>query len=238
MSLYLHGVVRAGHRLPEGSPFRLLGLDENAVVVSARPADHGLTEQEATAHLAALCALLPGGPVLPLRIGTTAVDEAAARAAVLALGPSVLRHNLERLDGVAEMHVRLVFDEDTALRAVHTKGTFTGRGGDLTSTIAQGELIAREIVAWREKQADVILAPVSALARSVAVATAPEHTEEVRAFLVPLDRVEAVRNAVAGLGDADAVATCTGPLPAFHFLDLAPRNAQRNEDRPTSRWGW
>jgi hypothetical protein len=236
VSLYLHGVVRAGHRLPEGSPFRLLGLDENAVVVSARREDGALTEQEATAHLAALCALLPGGPVLPLRIGTTAVDEAAARAAVLALGPSVLRHNLERLDGVAEMHVRLVFDEDTALRAVHATGTFTGRVADLTSTIAQGERIAREVVAWRQKQADSILAPVSEMARAVAVAAAPEHTEEVRAFLVPLDRVEAVRNAVAGLGDV--VATCTGPLPAFHFLDLAPRNAQRHDDRSASRWGW
>lgn len=236
MSLYLHGVVRAGHRLPEGSPFRLLGLEENAVVVSVRRDDSALTEQEATAHLAGLCALLPGGPVLPLRIGTTAVDEAAARAAVLALGPSVLRHNLERLDGVVEMHVRLVFDEDTALRAVHANGTFTGRGTDLTSTIAQGELIAREIVAWRQQQADSMLAPVSALARSVALVVAPEHTEEVRAFLVPLDRVEAVRTAVAALGDA--VATCTGPLPAFHFLDLAPRNAPRLDDRPASRWGW
>ena len=77
MSLFLHGVVRAGHRLPEGSPFRLVGLDEHAVVVSDRRDDHGLTEQEATAHLAGLCALLPGGPVLPLRIGTTAVDEVA-----------------------------------------------------------------------------------------------------------------------------------------------------------------
>ena len=236
MSLFLHGVVRAGHRLPEGSPFRLLGLDEHAVVVSDRRADHGLTEQEATDHLAGLCALLPSGPVLPLRIGTTAVDEAAARAAVVALGASVLRHNLERLDGVAEMHVRLVFDEDTALRAVHAKGTFTGGGGDLTSTIAQGEQIAREIVAWRRNQVDSMLAPVTAMARSVALVDGPEHTEEIRAFLVRLDRVEAVRNAVTGLGDV--VATCAGPLPAFHFLEMAPHIAQREDPRPASRWGW
>ncbi|MCP2246124.1 GvpL/GvpF family gas vesicle protein [Lentzea aerocolonigenes] len=232
MSLFLHGVVRASHRLPECSPFRLIGLDELAVVVSDRRENRELTEEEATAHLAELCALLPGGPVLPLRIGTVAVDEAAARAAVLALRAPLLRQHLDRLDGLAEMHVRLVFDEDTALRAVHGKATFTARGADLTSTIAGGEQIAREIVAWRRSQADAVLAPVSAMARSVALLEAPEHTEELRAYLVRLDEAEGVRAAVAGLGGV--VATCTGPLPAFHFLDLAPRNAQQ----PASRWGW
>jgi hypothetical protein len=236
VSLFLHGVVRASHRLPERSRFRLIGLDELAVVVSDRRENRELTEQEATAHLAELCALLPGGPVLPLRIGTVAVDEAAARAAVLALRLPLLRQHLDRLDGLAEMHVRLVFDEDTALRAVHGKATFTARGADLTSTIARGEQIAREIVAWRRGQADSMLAPVSAMAQSVTLLEAPEHTEELRAYLVRLDQAEGVRAAVAGLGGV--VATCTGPLPAFHFLDLAPGNARQPDGQPASRWGW
>lgn len=228
MSLHLHGVVRADHRLPDGSPFRLVELEDLAVVVSDRRDDRALTEQETVAHLAGLCALLAGGPVLPLRIGTAAVDEAAARAAVLALTPQSLRHHLDQLDGMAEMHVRLVFDEDAALRAVYEKGAFTGRGADV---VAQGELIAREVVAWRRNQADALLAPVAATARAVALLDAPEHTEELRAYLVPLAQVEAVRAAVVA---ADGVtATCTGPLPAFHFLGHS-----QPEDRPASRWGW
>lgn len=226
MSLHLHGVVRARHRLPDGSPFRLIPVDDLAVVVSDH---HGeLTGQAATANLAALCALLPDGPVLPLRIGTTAVDENAARAAVLALRVPVLREHLERLDGLAEVHVRLVFDEETALRAVFDQGAFGGGGGDLVSTIAQGSQIAEKIVAWRGKQADALLAPVTTMARAVAPLDAHEHTSELRAFLISLDQLAAVRATVAGF--TGVVATCIGPLPAFHFLDLAPQ--------PTSRWGW
>lgn len=219
MSLHLHGVVRAGHRLPDGSPFRLVALEDLAVVVSDA---HALTEQEIVAQLAALCALLPGGPVLPLRLGTTAVDEAAARAAVSALTPPALRHQLDQLDGMAELHVRLEFDEDTALRAVHDQGTFTGRSAD---PVAQGELIAREIVAWRRKQADALLAPVSAAARAMVLLDTPAHTVELRAYLLPLDQIESVRATVDS-----ATATCTGPLPAYNFLDLTPQ--------PVSRWGW
>jgi hypothetical protein len=217
VSLHLHGIVRANHQLPTDTPFRLVELEDLAVVASDRREDRALTEQEAIAHLAALSALLPAGPVLPLRIGTTAVDEAAARAAALAFVVPVLRHHLDQLDGMAEMHVRLVFEEDTALRAVYDEGTFRGGGADLATTIARGELIAREIVAWRRKQADEMLAPVSAMARSVALLEAGEHTEDLRAFLVPLGQVEAVRAVVAAFGGVTA--TCAGPLPAFHFLD-------------------
>ncbi|MDT7782918.1 MAG: hypothetical protein QOF58_1337 [Pseudonocardiales bacterium] len=225
MSLFVHGVVRASHRLPDDSRFRSVALEDLAVVVSDRVESRALTDQEATAHLAGLCALLPGGPVLPLRIGTTAVDEAAARAAVLAFSVPVLRRHLDELDGLAELHVRLVFDEDTALNAVYQEGAYLG--ADLAFTIARGERIARDVVVWRRKRADVLLAPVEA--RAVALLDAGEPTEELRAFLVPLDQVEAVRAAVAAL--EGVTATCTGPLPAFHFLDLSP-------SQPASRWGW
>jgi hypothetical protein len=235
VSLHLHGIVRASHQLPAGTPFRLVELEDLAVVVSDRREDRAQTEQETIAHLTALCALLPAGPVLPLRIGTIAVDEAAARAAALAFVVPVLRYHLNQLDGMAEMHVRLVFEEDTALRAVYDEGTFRGGGADLATTIARGELIAREIVAWRRRQADEMLAPVSAMARSVALLEAGEHTEDLRAFLVPLGQVEAVRAVVAALGGVTAI--CTGPLPAFHFLDLTTQRVQGGNES-SSRWGW
>lgn len=235
MSLHLHAVVRATHQLPDGSPFRLVELEDLAVVVSEHPDGRVLTEQEAVDDLAGLCALLPGGPVVPLRIGTTAVDETAARAAVHALSVPAVRDRLNQLDGVAEMHVRLVFDEDTALRAIHDESGFTGGGTDLAATIAQGERIARQIVAWRRNQADVMLAPVTAMAIAIALLDPPEHTEEHRAFLVPLGEVETVRDMVAAIEDVTAI--CTGPLPAFHFLDVTTQQL-RHHDQPTSRWGW
>jgi hypothetical protein len=228
VSLHLHGVVRTGHRLPDGSSFRLVELEDVAVVVSERTESRALTEQEATAHLAGLCAMVPYGPVLPLRIGTTAVDEAATRAAVRALGVGVLRGHLDRLDGVAEMHVRLAFEEDVVVHAVFDEGAFTSGGADLATTITQGELVVRRIVAWCGKRADGLLAQVAATAKATAPLDAREPTEVLRAFLVPLDQVGVVRAVVAALDGVTA--TCTGPLPAFHFLDLAPATS--------SRWGW
>jgi hypothetical protein len=210
-------------------------LEDLAVVVSERRESRPLSPQEATSHLAGLCALVPHGPVLPLRFGTAAVDEDAARAAVFALDVAVLRGHLNRLDGMAEMHVRLEFDEDVALQAVYDGRSFQGGGVDLVGSIWRGELIAREIVAWRRGQADELLAPVSALAREVALLDEREHTEEHRAFLVPLNQVETVRATIAAI--AGPAATCTGPLPAFNFLD-APRRHMRSEDPPASRWGW
>jgi hypothetical protein len=221
VSLLLHGVVRAGHRLPDSSRFTLVPLEDLAVVVSDRLSDRVLSDREATAHLAGLCALLPGGPVLPLRIGTTAVDPAAARAAVLAFGLPVLRQHLDRLDGLAELHVRLAFSEDDALNAVYREVPV-----GLTSVIAQGEQIVRDVEAWRRKQADALLSSVAA--RGVVLLDSGEPAVELRALLVELDQVEVVRAAVAAL--SGVTATCIGPLPAFHFLDLAPQ--------PMSRWGW
>ncbi|MDX3661731.1 GvpL/GvpF family gas vesicle protein [Streptomyces sp. ID05-26A] len=235
MSLRLHAVVRATHRLPEDSPFRLVEVEGLAVVVSEVESGRAPTEQEATTSLAGLCALVPTGPVLPLRIGTAAPDEPSARAAALALTVPVLQGHLDRLDGLAEMHVHLVFDEEVALREVYDEVALTSRNTDMAAIVAQGEQIARKIVAWRRVQADALLAPVTALAREVALIDASGHTEERRAFLVPLEQVEDVRAAVSAV--ESVTATCVGPLPAFHFLGPATPLA-RQDSRPTSRWGW
>lgn len=50
---------------------------------------------------------------------------------------------------------------------------------------------------WRLNQPDALLEPVAAMTRAVALLDAPQPTEERRAYLVPLDQVEAVRAAVA-----------------------------------------
>jgi hypothetical protein len=237
--LHLHGVVRAAHPLPPRSPFRLVGLDDVAVAVSEAPDDAAFTEQQAAAHLGALGALVVTGPVLPLRVGTTAPDDEAARTAVAALGLPVLRGHLDRLEGLAEVHVHVEFEEEAALRAVFDEAddqrALLGGGSDLASNIRHGELIAEKLVAWRHRRADELLAPVAALARRTTRAEGLAGTEEHRAYLVPLDRVETARALVAGL--PDVAARFTGPLPAYSFLDTAPE-PDSFQARPASRWGW
>ncbi|ONI91456.1 hypothetical protein ALI22I_08930 [Saccharothrix sp. ALI-22-I] len=245
MTLHLHGVVRAAHPLPPagGWAARKIVVDDLAVVVSSLADGRSLTDQDAIAHLAGLCDLVVTGPVLPLRFGTAAADENAAAAAVHALSVPALRGHLDRLDGLAEMHVHLAFDEDLALSAVfdgdQDRQAFDGGGTDLGAHIRQGELIAQRVVVWRRQRAEALLAPVAAQAREVASVAEQEHTEERRAFLVPLHQVETVRATVAGLGDAEGVTvTCTGPLPAFSFLNATVAPEPDRFSKTTSRWGW
>jgi hypothetical protein len=239
--LHLHGVVRADHPFPQGGALRPIGLGDLAVAVSETPDGAAFTGEQAAAHVTWLSALVVNGPVLPLRLGTTVPDENAARTAVAALGPPALRGHLDRLEGLAEVHVHVAFDEESALRAVFDEADDQQallRGGtDLASNIRHGELIAHRLVAWRRRQADELLAPIAVLAQRTAPVADFVDTEERRAYLVPLDRVETARALVTGLGTVRAV--FTGPLPAYSFLDATPvAEPDPFEARPTSRWGW
>ncbi|RSM39499.1 gas vesicle protein GvpFL [Amycolatopsis balhimycina DSM 5908] len=102
MTLQLYGVVRAGHpRAP-----RTVCWEDLAMVVGEAPA-----QPDPAVHLAVVSALVEGGPVLPVRFGTVAEDEDAVRADVLAPAAGTYRADLDRLDGLAEVHVCLRFTE-------------------------------------------------------------------------------------------------------------------------------
>ncbi|MGW4520495.1 GvpL/GvpF family gas vesicle protein [Amycolatopsis sp. NPDC004378] len=112
MTLQLYGVVRSGHpRAP-----RTVRWEDLAMVV-------GEPEPDPAAHLAVVSALVEGGPVLPIRFGTVAEDEEAVRAEVLAPAAGTYRADLDRLDGLAEVHVCLRFAEPgSAWRAARSDG--------------------------------------------------------------------------------------------------------------------
>ncbi|MFC0108348.1 GvpL/GvpF family gas vesicle protein [Kibdelosporangium aridum] len=105
MRLRLHGVVRAAHPVPTG--VRLVTWEDLAVVVSEVPDDRSLGVDDAMAHLQMLCGMVTNGPVVPLRFGTFADDEAAIPVEVLKPSATTLRGHLDRLDGLVEVHVYL-----------------------------------------------------------------------------------------------------------------------------------
>ncbi|HKS46895.1 MAG TPA: GvpL/GvpF family gas vesicle protein [Amycolatopsis sp.] len=234
MRLHLHGVVRTSHPSPPGAPFRLVRAHDLAAIVSDAPSGRATTDQDALAHLEMLSRVVLDGPVVPFRLGTVAEDEDSARTDVLAQQAGLLREHLDRLDGVAEVHVYLRFSESAALRAVHEEGGWRRVAGvDLAARIRIGEQIGQRLAAWRRAKSDALLTAVSALATGEVFLGEREHLEERRAFLVALDRLEDVRKAVADLG-ADVSTEYVGPLPAYSFLD----GEVSAEKAPASRWGW
>lgn len=120
MTLQLYGVVRARHpRVP-----RRVGWEDLAMVVGDVP-----DEPDPAAHLVAVSALVEHGPVLPVRFGTMAADEETVRTEILAPAAERFRADLDRLDGLAEVHVCLRFTEpDPAWRPA--------RSSDLLAAIA------------------------------------------------------------------------------------------------------
>jgi gas vesicle protein GvpL/GvpF len=117
VTLQLYGVVRADHpRAP-----RVVCWEDLAMVVGEAPA-----EPDPAAHLAVVSALVEGGPVLPVRFGTVAEDEDLVRTEVLAPTADRYRADLDRLDGLAEVHVCLRFTEPgSAWRATRSEGLLT-----------------------------------------------------------------------------------------------------------------
>jgi hypothetical protein len=238
--LQLHGVVRAAHPLGRtGASPQVVVWEDLAAVVSPLPDGRVLDQQDGVRHLEILSALVRDGPVLPMRFGTVAAEEGLVRTEVLAPAAARLRADLDRLEGLIEVHVYLRFDENAALRAVYDEnpGQRELRGhAQLNERIRAGEIIAQRLVEWRRRRSKELLAAVSALARESTALEDGEHTDERWAFLVAQHELTAVRMAVGAL--TGVVAECVGPLPAYSFLTSSGNGEKNREPASQSRWGW
>lgn len=126
MRLRLFGIVRAGHpRAPQQ-----VAWEDLAMVVGDADRD-----VDPAAHLVAVSALVEHGPVLPVRFGTIAADEDAVRTEILAPSAERFRADLDRLDGLAEVHIGLRCGGDQAWRPA--------RGPGLPAAVSE---LARDLV--------------------------------------------------------------------------------------------
>lgn len=240
MTLNLHGVVRAGHPLPDPARFdvRLVVWEDLALVVSPLPVGRDVAGQDAAQQFAMLCEMVQRGPVVPLRWGTVAEDEQAARTEVVRPIAQHLRSELDRLDGLVEAHVYLQFDEEAALRAVASEpGRRAARqGAALTDRVKAGEAIARRVASWRRARSDDLLKPLDRFAHDVKALDDGDHLVERRAFLVRQEKLLAASQAVAAIATEEAAGRLVGPLPAFSFLRAVAKTSDDGER--ASRWGW
>src|SRR5262249_41448741 len=123
---YVYGVVRSAHRARGelygvGRPpaaVRLVSAGPLIAAVSDVEDGFVVEEADARAHVHVLIALLGGGPVIPLRLGTVAPDDDAVRAEVLDAARDELARALDALDGLVELHVDADDNEAEAIAAV------------------------------------------------------------------------------------------------------------------------
>jgi hypothetical protein len=222
MTLLLHGIVHADHPLPAG--LRAVVRDDLAVVVSdigsAEP-----TAEDARSHLDVLCGLITVGPVLPLRFASTAADDDSVRDNALSADPVAVRHELDRLTGMAEVHVQLAFDETAVLTALLAEDPALARAvTGFEATVERGRHIADRVEAWTARQAAALL---RAIADDLVRLADHDDGEQRWALLVRHDELDRLAESIGAL---PVTATAIGPLPPYNFVSLPAK--------PVSRWGF
>jgi hypothetical protein len=236
--------VAAGH---QPRVVRAAGL---AAVVSAVPLDEygeeGLRrnlndlewlEEVVRAHEGVIETVLPGGPIVPMRVCTIYNAEEHVEQMLTERKPG-FEDALARLTGRAEWGVKLTADrgrvaETARARMGHVAGATAGAGGSYLGR-KQQDLRLRD-----ELDEIVTAAAAESHARLEEWATASEllpaqrrelsgHEGEMvlnAAYLVDDDRLEGFRGVVAELehqyGGEGFAFELTGPWPAFHFTGSA-----------------
>jgi len=222
VTLLLYGIVHADHPLPAG--LRAVARDDLAVVVSdlgsAEP-----TAEDARSHLDVLCGLITTGPVLPLRFASTAADDDSVRDNALSTDPVAVRLELDRLTGMAEVHVQLTFDDTMVLGALLDEDPALAQAvTGLDATVERGRHIAGRVDAWTARQAETLLRPI---ADDLVRLADRDNGQQRWALLVRHDELDRLGDAIGAL---PVTATAIGPLPPYNFVSLPAK--------PVSRWGF
>jgi len=257
MPLHVYGVVRSARPDPSsvdgvGTPPGHIGLvrsGELAAAVSTIEADFEPRDADAVRHLEVLIALLRDGPVLPMRFGTVADDEAAVQAEILDPVTEPLCDSLDRLDGLVELRLTVVADEDVELRRLAAESrdvrqmlgsASEARDGLMAHRIAVGERLSHELEARRSVRSELISGRLGPRCVDQQLLPNVSPTTSSHAFLVRADDMTGFDRAVellfSDLGPGYEV-EYVGPLPAVDFINV---ESHKEPDRwsGTGHWGW
>jgi hypothetical protein len=240
--VYVYGVVPAGElgtlrtRGVAERPLQLVEHDGIAAVVSEFPADDiRVRRRDLHAHLRSLEDIFRETVVAPCAFGTVMASREDVERELLAGRRDELRELLRRLEGQAQMNVKVEYDEQALIEQVVREEPEVGRArervqalGDAAyyENIRLGELVAASIAVRRERDADAIAQRLAATATDW---VADSSTNELRvfkgSFLVATDRLEEFDGALESLaaeGGEQLRFESFGPLPPTAFATLGP----------------
>lgn len=237
MAVYVYSITAKDH------PLRLDGLTavggsdrelrtvtnaELSAVVSEAPEDLRPRRRDVLAHQEVQERLMADGAVLPLRFGFTAPDEEAVKA-VLEDRAVEYREQLKNLQGCAEYHLKVSWDEDSLLRRVLEENDEARRlneeirGGAASPDIPLmlGELLANEVQARQQALGAGIVEALRPFVRDD-VASAPGGQDFLSvSFLVDDSKEEmflATQLSLANQVGEECDFRLLGPLPPYSFV--------------------
>lgn len=236
MPTYIYAITGADHPMPlEGlhgvgdppSELRTVRTGRLAAVVGDAPPGLRAKRRDVMAHQNVLEALMAGGATLPMRFGLVGPGDDEVVAA-LEREADAYEERLAELDGQVEYNLKAGRDEEDLLREIMTESDEirqlnerTRAQGSHDDRIALGELVAREVTARGQREAeDVAQRLADTATRSSHAEPAPQQFLNL-SFLVPRAETEAFVAAVQKESDrrGDAYSfTLTGPLPPYSFV--------------------
>lgn len=159
------------------SALRTLRTDLLAAVVSDAPPGLRAKRRDVMAHQDVLETLMAGGATLPMRFGLVGPGDDEVTAA-LDRQADAYRDRLAELDGRVEYNLKAGREEDDLLREIMTESDDirelnerTRAHGGHDDRVALGELVAREVTARHQREAEDVAA------RLAEVATRSSHAE-------------------------------------------------------------
>lgn len=195
------------------------------------------TRRRMLAHTRVLEAAMAVAPILPMRFGLVARDIAALEALLEAHRDRIDRQ-FEAIGTQIEIGLRIGFPRDAALEAVVARDTriarerlrLAGRGAEAHfDRIDLGRRVAETLERRRTDAQRDVLRAISAHCGSVVLKLPEEDVEVLRAecLLEPEGLADLARAAEAAASACDFAPGAepririVGPVPPFHFVDLA-----------------
>lgn len=190
-------------------------------------------------HLRTVKAIAERGPALPMRFGLAAPDDSAITAD-LSASARRYRSLLDVVRGRGEFDLQLRYQNDSLLAAAvgerprlrrlarRAGGTETAAG--LSERVELGEQLSRAVAERRRRDALAVARRLQGVAAAVRIDPDAGNDEVRLACLVDRDgedRFMAAVEEVAQAGGESLRVRCTGPLPAFSFMDAAVRERRR-----------
>lgn len=235
--LYVYAIVPQGQQVPAGlggvgtppTALRVLSAGRVSAVVSAAPPNLRPRRRDLLAHQEVLLRLVEEGPVLPMRFGMVAADEASVGEQ---LAGAEERHlvALERVSDRVEMNVKALAPSDALAHLVREDGKIqqlreaARRHPGYEANVRLGEALASALSRRAGAAGRKAVLQLTPLAR--AVATGPQVSGCVlnTSFLVDKadgGRFEKAARRFAALHRDHVELRVSAPLPCYSFVEPA-----------------
>jgi hypothetical protein len=241
VSTYVYGITAGSHpSLPEGMdgvgdpacPVRVIKESGLAAVVSDAPEGLRPKRKDLLAHQNVLAEVGAAGPVLPMRFGSIATDDATV-AGVLAERADHYKERLDALDGKVEYNVKASHEEEAVLHRVMSENPEVRAlseanrqegGGSYQQKLRLGEMVVAAVKAREAEDAAELQQALEPVAD--AVSAGPESSGWLAnlSFLVARETAEMFLAAVDQVRKSHPHldVRVNGPLPPYSFVDPGP----------------